>query len=137
MEISELSLKNLDDIILLEKSCFDNPWNENMIKSGINSKNNVFYGLFDGNKLVGYMCILLSYDIELLRICVIKEYRGRNLSCLLMDKLKEVLQDKNCFLEVESDNFVAINLYKKYNFFQISLRKDYYGRNKDAIIMKR
>ena len=55
-----------------------------------------------------------------------------------MDYLFDICKQRNCntiFLEVNTINYKAINLYNKYGFKQYSLRKNYYGNN-DAILMK-
>lgn len=38
-------------------------------------------------------------------------------------------------LEVNVNNIPAINLYKKYNFKEVGLRKKYYKNTDDALIM--
>ena len=40
------------------------------------------------------------------------------------------------FLEVNSINMKAISLYKKYGFCEYGRRKNYYGNQEDAILMK-
>ena len=40
-------------------------------------------------------------------------------------------------LEVREDNVRAINLYKKHGFKDIYLRKDYYGKGENALILVR
>ena len=42
---------------------------------------------------------------------------------------------KTLNLEVNSQNTIAINLYKKYNFKEVGLRKKYYNNTYDAILM--
>ena len=42
---------------------------------------------------------------------------------------------KSLNLEVNAQNSIAINLYKKYNFKEVGLRKKYYNNTYDAILM--
>ena len=42
---------------------------------------------------------------------------------------------KDITLEVNVNNIPAINLYKKYNFKEVGIRKKYYNNTDDAIIM--
>jgi ribosomal-protein-alanine N-acetyltransferase len=39
-------------------------------------------------------------------------------------------------VEVDKNNFKAINLYQKLEFKLVSIRKNYYGHKRDALIMK-
>ena len=67
------------------------------------------------------------------------EYRKKGYANLLLEKSEEVLKDLNIikiFLEVRSKNVNAINLYKKNNFNEMSVRKNYYKEpDDDALIM--
>ena len=38
-------------------------------------------------------------------------------------------------LEVNTQNTIAINFYKKYNFNEVGLRKKYYDNTYDALLM--
>ena len=44
---------------------------------------------------------------------------------------------KKIFLEVSTNNFPALNLYKNNGFVQISVRKNYYEDGSDAILMEK
>ena len=44
-------------------------------------------------------------------------------------------EEMKIFLEVNQKNLNAIKLYKKNDFEEISVRKNYYGLNEDALIM--
>ena len=58
---------------------------------------------------------------------------SRNKIIYNLDKIKT----KDIFLEVRESNKVAINFYKKNNFKEISIRKNYYSEpTENAIIMK-
>ena len=66
-----------------------------------------------------------------------KSYRGKHLSSILMKYLITYCVENNIkkiHLEVSSKNKIAINLYTKFGFTQVGLRKKYY-KNSDAILM--
>ena len=60
---------------------------------------------------------------------------------LFFSKIKNDSSDEinffgeDIFLEVYKKNLFAIKLYEKIGFEKISVRKNYYGQNKNAIIM--
>lgn len=88
------------------------------------------------DNIVGYAIIKDSIDIyELIEIGILEEYRNKNYAYILLKKILEELK-KDIFLEVYEKNENAIKLYEKLNFEKISIRKNYYGNNKNAIIMK-
>ena len=88
------------------------------------------------NIIIGYLYYSLIYDrIEINQIEVLKEERrkkiGSNLLQYLIDNNKN-----NRTLEVKIDNYPAINLYKKYGFKEVAIRKGYY-EGIDGILMER
>lgn len=85
--------------------------------------------------ILGFMIYDLIYDrIELEYIGVIEEYQNKKIASKLMDYLINI--NLPISLEVNINNIKAINLYKKYNFKQVSLRENYYN-NEDAYLMVR
>ena len=91
-------------------------------------------------EIVGFIEIsIICPDCELYDIAIKKQYQKKHLSNILMDYLMNICKEKKCetiFLEVNSINSRAINLYKKYGFTKYSVRKNYYGKF-DAILMKK
>ena len=50
-------------------------------------------------------------------------------------KLSKKSNLKSITLEVNEQNIPAINLYKKFNFEQVGIRKKYYNNSQNAVIM--
>lgn len=125
----------LENIYFLENKIFGiEAYSLNSLKDF--SKQNNIYSIFyyeNKGKILAYLIVsdnLDSYDI--LKIAVVEECRGQNLANLLLDEISH----KNILLEVREGNLRAINFYKKNNFKQISIRKNYYKDNgENALIM--
>lgn len=98
----------------------------------------LIYSIDDKN--IGFIDFSFIYDrIELNYIFVETSYRNKNIASKLMDKLIEFSIDNKCInitLEVDESNKAAINLYKKYGFTIVAVRKKYYGKN-DGYLMIR
>ena len=82
---------------------------------------------------------LLADECHISTIAVHPTYRGRGLGELLLvamlDRAIE-LGAQVATLEVRASNIVAQNLYRKYGFRQVGLRRGYYrDRGEDALIM--
>ena len=85
---------------------------------------------------VGYVIIEVVIDtINIIDVYVIEEYRRHNIATKLFDFLFSNYKDIRFMLEVRSKNISAINLYKKFNFNVIHIRKKYY-KDDDALIME-
>ena len=92
------------------------------------------------DKVVGYLDYSLIYDrMEIDNIEVEESYRGNGIGTKLMSYLVSVAIENrviNITLEVRKSNVVAINLYKKFGFREVAIRKFYYG-DEDGILMEK
>ena len=139
MNVRCATKSDIDAIASLELSCFDDPWSKEDLKSCMDKD---FYDIFviEEDKVVGYFITMTVDDCELLRICVDNEYRSKGLGTSLMQKLIQVQQEKGIgrvLLEVRHTNQSAIRLYKKFQFTEFGVRKNYYGGNIDARLFER
>ena len=105
--------------------------------------NNPFLYYFEyikDDKVIGYVKYLVMYDkMEIENIFVEENYRGKGLGTKLMSYLISKAIEKqvvNVTLEVRISNEVARNLYKKFGFREVALRKFYYGVE-DGILMEK
>ena len=119
-------------IIELGKLISDNFDRVNNIDKIIEDKEII--GYYEDDMLVGFIIFKTLYDVtDLLYIVVDEEYRNKKIGSRLMDYL--INNSKKIMLEVRCDNKSAINLYKKYNFMIINIRKKYYN-DMDGYVME-
>ena len=122
----------------LEDSSLHLPWSENAIRELVTGGSGKIALICEGKGYVGatYVC----EEAEIGNIAVLEEYRGQGIGYALLARLQEELSVRGIskvFLEVEDSNTNAINLYKRFGFAQYNLRKDYYGKGHDAILMSK
>ena len=77
-------------------------------------------------------------------MAIVPEYQNHGIGFLILNELEELLLKSNCkkvFLEVASNNLIALHLYKKVGFKKFGIRKNYYkilkDKKVDAILMKK
>ena len=99
---------------------------------------NYIWGYFLNNKLVAFLHITKSYEsVDIINIVVDDKVRRNGIATILLNYLYNYFSDvKEIFLEVNENNKIAINFYKRNNFYEINCRRNYYGDD-SAIIMKR
>ena len=103
-----------------------------------NSGNYIIYKLIDNDEEIGFIETVPSVDIlDITNVFVKEEHRGKGYSKLLLDYVIENNSNLKLMLEVSVNNHIAINLYKKFDFREIHIRKNYYKDGSDAIIMER
>jgi len=138
-DIHRGKIVDLQGIAELENNCFEDPYSENQISEDLASDNNLVLVAYDGELLIGYIDYKIVLDeAELLRIAVLKQYRGLGLGSKMIAESYNYLEGvKEIFLEVASNNKSAIQLYKKNSFDFVSVRTHYYKNGADAIVMKK
>ena len=133
---SEFNL--IPSMIKVEIRCHKDPWPEDAIKECF-ADSYLIVGLFDKNtqgyevheKLIGFSVIYnTKFTTDILTIGVDPDYQGKKLGTkLLKDTLLEAIKIgvEECYLEVRVSNIIAINLYEKFGFEKVGLRKEYYS----------
>lgn len=125
----------------LENLCFDDPWSENMLLEDLKNDNTLYIGAFiDDSILVGYIGIWEIGDTgEITNVAVHPNYRKMGMASMLLEKLIEYCCNdgfRYINLEVRESNLPAINLYTKFGFEKVGLRKNYYKNpTENAVLM--
>ena len=135
IKLTSNDIDYIEQIFNLEKEIFkSSAFNKSYLDTLIKGNNSFVYIYLIDDKVCGYLIILDSIDVyEILAIATIEKYRNKGIAQELLDKIKT----KDIFLEVRESNQTAINFYKKNNFKEISIRKNYYSEpTENAIIMK-
>lgn len=129
------------EIATIERRCFSHDtWSESSIINDIKRENRIWYKAQDrSSNIIGYCAFMLSNDrAELLKLAIDDAHRKKGIAtALLLNAFYDIrnLKKDMIFLEVSAGNISAINLYKSIGFTQVSIRKNYYGQGRDAIVM--
>ncbi|MEG0872589.1 MAG: ribosomal protein S18-alanine N-acetyltransferase [Clostridia bacterium] len=110
----------------------------------ISELNNNYYHYIIAKKnniIVGYISIFYMFDtMDLISIVVKKDFQKKGLASFLLEHIFNIAKKndvKKILLEVRVSNIAAINLYLKYGFKKIHLRKSYYDNGEDALIFQK
>ena len=94
----------------------------------------------ENNQTIGYLEYSLIYDrIEIDNFSVSEKHRQKGIGTKLLAHLVSLAINYrviNITLEVRMSNHIAINLYKKFGFREVALRKNYY-QSEDGILMEK
>lgn len=140
MEIKKLGKSHLKALTYLEHELFSNPFTEKSCLQELTEGNRLYLGLFENDVLIGYAGATITLNsADIIKIGVLKNQQGKGYGKMLLNKLIETMQQNGItevLLEVEHENYKAINLYLSAGFKEISERKNYYGLNSHAKILK-
>lgn len=136
--VRECLSSDLNSVGKIAKDAFLD-YSESDYKKMSEDKNYKFFVATFNSLIVGYVVFLrIDTKCEIIKIATKKDFRGCGIGTLLLESVANYAknnQHEGLLLEVNEKNLSAINLYKKYGFTQIYIRKKYYNNTDDAIIM--
>ena len=139
IKILPMTLNDLEIIKTELEEKYDKFWTYGILKTEIVNINSRYIVAKYKDEIVGFAGIKLILDeVNLMNIVVKKERRGQKIGNFLLENLIKISKELNAkyiTLEVNSNNKIAINLYEKFKFDEIGIRKKYYNNIDDAIIM--
>lgn len=142
INIEEIVLDDADEIYQIENKSFKYSWSISQINSELIREKNYNICIKENNKLLAYAFCRIEVDfLEIMKIATTELLRRKGLANLIILKLNDFCirrEINKIFLDVNSNNFAAINFYRKNGFKTDSIRKKYYQKsNEDAILMSK
>lgn len=143
--VRKMTSDDLAAVCIIDQAVDIAPWSEKVFNDCIVVGYECYVFL---NDLVVVGFGILSYgakEAHILKVAIAPQYQRLGFGCSMLQHLINVAKvygSEEIFLEVRISNSAAINLYKKYNFAEIGVRKGYYPGNElngyhaeDAITM--
>ncbi len=125
------------------ESSSPSPWSLSQLRLELQRANGVQLAARISETVAGWCCAwnVTEEEAELLKIAVAQEHRRKGIASTLLEKLETQLEGRgtrSIFLEVRSQNSIALKFYLKSGYFQVGLRKRYYSSPEDdAIVLKK
>ena len=140
--IRDMTLEDVPAVGLLEHQLFPvDAWPLQMFLDELSQPETRRYLVAEaGDGIVGYaglMCIEPIADVQ--TIAVVPDYEGRGIGTTLLTQLIDEARHRGAadvLLEVRADNPRAQQLYRRFGFEQIHIRRRYYRDGVDALIMR-
>jgi [ribosomal protein S18]-alanine N-acetyltransferase len=140
--LAAMTQGDLDAVIAIEQSAYSHPWTLGNFRDSINP-------LFDAQclwlegELLGYFLAMRGFEeMHLLNITVAPAHQGQGWGHMMLDALSLWSRHEGAqwlWLEVRQSNRRALQVYERYGFKPVSIRKDYYpaGRQQreHAVVM--
>ena len=138
-----MSTDDIDGVFQVSKICFSIPWSKVSVESELSNPLAKYIVAKDmeTNKIVGFIGVwIIACEGDITNIGVHPDYRRKNIASSLLNSLIRLCNDLDCNLlnlEVRRSNLIAQELYKKFDFKEIGVRRNYYGNSEDAILMQK
>ncbi len=145
MRVREATDRDLPRILEIERLCFAQPWTlDSFRRELLLPFSRILVAVENGvsarDQPVGFLCRwMVADECHILNIAVHPDYRRHGIATMLMGQsISEAKAKESEFvtLEVRRSNLAARRLYRKLNFEEQRLRRNYYGPGEDAIVME-
>ena len=144
MRFMRMQPDDVSEVLAIENDAYAHPWTRGNFKDSLDSKYETWILRAASGMLTGYFLMMLAVDdAHLLNLAVRSGLYGQGIGRALLDHAVAIARSENMssiLLEVRPSNRRAINVYERYGFFQIGLRKGYYpavnNTREDAIVMR-
>ena len=138
---------DLPQVLKIEQNSQVMPWNRESFEESLSKEHycRVIEKDNENKDLLAFHIVCPVVDeLHILTLAVKPELQGSGIGHALMHDIidfSEVKKLKKIFLEVRASNLIAQNLYQKWQFRQISIRKAYYRtpstQREDALVFVR
>ena len=133
--------QDLAEVMAIESKLYTHPWTRGNFADSLRAGYECRTFRVQG-ELIGYFVVLAAAgEAHLLNLSIAEAHQRRGYGSALLDQataLARKLGAKNVFLEVRPSNRGAQELYYRYGFRKIAVRRDYYparsGRE-DALVL--
>ncbi|MER3473640.1 MAG: ribosomal-protein-alanine N-acetyltransferase [Armatimonadota bacterium] len=138
--IEPMREEDIPQIMRIERMCFPTPWHENAFYAELHHEPACYLVAKVDGQVVGYggMWVIMD-EAHITTLAVKPGYRRQHIGERLLLALLEVAlvrRARRVALEVRMSNIPAQNLYAKYGFRAVAIRKGYYADTReDALIM--
>ena len=138
--LADMRPQDLRHVVEIERTSFANPWSSALFLQELRipfSRMVVIRPSVGADApIVGYLCRwFVADEIHILNIAVHPRYRGRGIGAILLGEARQGSAEA-VTLEVRRSNEAARRLYESFRFEEVGVRRNYYGRGEDALIMR-
>jgi len=141
LRIDKLKRRDLRHVLPIEAVCFPEPWTVGVFNSELALRHGRLYrAAWDGEVLAGYIGFLLVDDeAHITTIATAPSHQRKGVaSTLIIDGIRALLPTgvKHLSLEVAAHNEPAQELYRRFGFAPVGVRKNNYPvTGEDALVM--
>ncbi len=149
-EADGMRVPDLTEVMAIERQAYPVPWTHGNFVDSLAAgypaevlRTQAHTGSRGHRDLLGYWVAMPGVDeMHLLNITVAPGWQGRGLAVAMLDRLVAVCRERaltQLWLEVRLSNQRARDVYQRYGFVEVGLRRAYYpvpqGPREDAVLM--
>ena len=133
--------RDISELLAIEQIQFPEPWTRGMLLDEVtNTETRRYTVVVKDGKILGYLGVMFVMDeLHINTIGVLPDFEGKGIGAALMDDAWRDAKERNierATLEVAVSNKRAQDLYYRYGFKPVGIRKNYYDKiGEDALVL--
>ena len=133
--------RDISELLAIEQIQFPEPWTRGMLLDEVtNIETRRYTVVVEDGKILGYLGVMFVMDeLHINTIGVLPDFEGKGIAAALMDDAwrdAKVRNIERATLEVAVSNKRAQDLYYRYGFKPVGIRKNYYDKiGEDALVL--
>jgi len=133
--------RDISELLAIEQIQFPEPWTRGMLLDEVtNIETRRYTVVVEDGKILGYLGVMFVMDeLHINTIGVLPDFEGKGIAAALMDDAWRDAKERNierATLEVAVSNKRAQDLYYRYGFKPVGIRKNYYDKiGEDALVL--
>lgn len=143
LTLQPMRASDVSDVLAIEQRAYAVPWTQGNFIDSLAAGYAACVLRDEGGLLLGYFLAMKGVDeMHLLNITVLPERQGRGHARHMLDAIVQRCREQACaqlWLEVRFGNHRAREVYQRYGFAEVGLRRAYYpvvqGAREDAVLM--
>jgi ribosomal-protein-alanine N-acetyltransferase len=138
--LDDMRIADIEEVVGIERASCTQPWSESLFFNEIQNPRSTPRVARKEGKVAGYLCAGQIMDEgHILNLAVHPGMRRTGVASVLIGDAIDRLREEGCrflFLEVRDSNKTAREIYEKFGFKTIGIRKNYYvSPVEDAVVM--
>jgi ribosomal-protein-alanine N-acetyltransferase len=144
LQLAPMRATDLEQVVQIETDVYPHPWSHGNFLDALASGYLTRVVSDPQQKLIGYFLLMMAVDeAHLLNISVRRDWQRHGIGRMLLDQVTALARASgmaSILLEVRPSNQRAVEIYRRYGYVPIGLRKNYYpaadNQREDAIVMR-
>jgi ribosomal-protein-alanine N-acetyltransferase len=140
--IRPMETEDVETVLTIESRAFTTPWQADTFQSLIGRPSSELWVMeHTAEGIVAYAVLWCILDQgELANIAVRPDHLGQGYASQLLERVLDIARGRDVetiYLEVRASNSRALELYERFGFSQVGVRKMYYDEPKeDALVLR-
>ncbi len=138
LQFRKMQHQDITEVYKIECDLFQDPWSyESFVRDVEDEQIASAFVVENGMEIAGYaICWKYSGEVHIGNVAVSRKWQRQGIGSFILSNLLEYFKDVQIsYLEVREHNQPAINLYQKFGFEIMYVRKGYYPDGENALVM--